>query len=141
MLEWGVLGKTMERAGRLLAGMRLPGGCLSPGELVRAAWPQAVGKRIASRARAVALAGETLIVEVDDEIWQGQLSTLRRQILEKLGQVLGRVIVTQIEFRLSVPVPRRLPQRASTASGDEAERIQDPSLRMAYKSSRRRARA
>jgi hypothetical protein len=129
----------VERSAKLIAGMRLPGGALPPGELVRAAWPQAVGKRIASRARATGLAGETLIVEVDDEIWQGQLSTLRGQILEKLSQVLGRVIVTQIEFRLSVP--RRLPQRASTASGDEAERIQDPSLRMAYKSSRRRARA
>lgn len=127
----------MERAARLLAGMRLRGVSLSPEEVVRSAWPQAVGKRIAGRARATTLAASALIVEVDDEIWQRQLTTLSAQILGRLKQVLGREIVTRLDFRLATP--RRLPQRASTASGDEAEAIPDAGLRMAYRSSRSKA--
>jgi predicted nucleic acid-binding Zn ribbon protein len=129
----------MDRVGKLLSSMRLPGVSLSPEQLVGAAWPQAVGKRIAGRARAAALAGSTLIVEVDDEIWQRQLTALAGQILGRLRQVLGREIVTRLEFRLETP--RRLPQRAATAVGDDAEAIADAGLRMAYRSSRRKSRA
>jgi len=129
----------MERAGRLLAGMRLPGVRVAPEELVRAAWPLAVGKRIAGRARAAALAGSTLIVEADDEIWQRQLSTLSGQILARLKQVLGQELVTRLEFRLATP--RRPLRRATTASGDEAETIPDAGLRIAYRASRRKAQA
>jgi len=129
----------MERAGKLLAGMRLPGVNLAPEELVRAAWPAAVGKRIAGRARAATLLGSTLVVEVDDEIWRRQLTTLIGQILGRLRQVLGRDLVTRIDFRLSAP--RRLPYRATTFSGDEAETIPDAGLRMTYRASRRKASA
>ncbi len=139
MLEWGVLGKAMERAGRLLTEMRLPGVRLTPEEIVRAAWPQAVGKRIAGHARAGPLAGSLLIVEVDDEVWRRQLTFLTGQILERLKQVLGRELVSRIDFRLSTP--RRMPQRATTASGDEADTIPDAGLRMAYRASRRKASA
>jgi len=133
------LGKTMERAGRLLAGMRLPGVSLAPEELVRAAWPVAVGKRIAGHARAGGLAGSVLIVEVDDEVWQRQLTILAGQILGRLRRVLGGDLISRVEFRLR-PL-RRLPQRATTASGDEAEAIPDAGLRMAYRASRRKASA
>jgi len=127
----------MERAGRLLAGMRLPGVSLTPQEIIQAAWPQAVGKRIAGRTRAAALAGSTLVVEVDDEIWRRQLITLTGQILGRLRQALGRDLVARIDFRLAAP--RRLPQRAATLSGDEAEAILDAGLRMTYRASRRKA--
>lgn len=112
---------------------------MTPEELARAAWPQAVGRRIASRARAVALADSTLIVEVEDEVWQGQLSTLRSQILARLKEVLGKEIVADMDLR--VRIPRRLPQRAEQAqlSPDEAERIEDPVLRRVYKLSRKRS--
>jgi len=129
----------MERAGRLLAGMRLPGVSLTPDAVVRAAWPLAVGKRIALRARAAVLAGSTLIVEVDDEIWRRQLTTLAGQILARLRKVLGRELVHRIEFRQGLP--RRPVQRATTLCGDEAEAIPDSGLRMAYRASRRKAQA
>ena len=129
----------MERAGKLLAGMRLPGVDLAPEELVRAAWPAAVGRRIAGRARAAALSGHTLVVEVDDEIWQRQLTTLTGQILGRLRQVLGRDWVARIDFRLAAR--RRLPQRAATVCGDEAEAIPDAGLRMSYRASRKKASA
>jgi len=129
----------MDRAVKLISRLPLPKGCVTAEELARAAWPQAVGRRIASRARAVALAESTLIVEAEDEVWQGQLSTLRSQILARLKEVLGKEIVADIDFR--VRVPRRLPQRAEQAqlSPDEAERIEDPVLRRLYKLSRKRS--
>ena len=129
----------MDRAVKLISRLSLPKGCVTPEELARAAWPQAVGRRIASRARAVALADSTLIVEVEDEGWQGQLSTLRSQILARLKEVLGKEIVADMDLR--VRIPRRLPQRAEQAqlSPDEAERIEDPVLRRLYKLSRKRS--
>jgi predicted nucleic acid-binding Zn ribbon protein len=129
----------MDRAVKLISRLSLPKGCVTPEELARAAWPQAVGRRIASRARAVALADSTLIVEVEDEVWQGQLSTLRSQILARLKEVLGKEIVADMDLR--VRIPRRLPQRAEQAqlSPDEAERIEDPVLRRLYKLSRKRS--
>jgi predicted nucleic acid-binding Zn ribbon protein len=129
----------MDRAAKLISRLPLPRGCVTPEELARAAWPQAVGRRIASRARAVALADSTLIVEVEDEVWQGQLSTLRSQILARLKEVLGKEIVADMDLR--VRIPRRLPQRAEQAqlSPDEAERIEDPVLRRLYKLSRKRS--
>jgi predicted nucleic acid-binding Zn ribbon protein len=129
----------MDRAVKLISRLSLPRGCVTPEELARAAWPQAVGRRIASRTRAVALADSTLIVEVEDEVWQGQLSTLRSQILARLKEVLGKEIVADMDLR--VRIPRRLPQRAEQAqlSPDEAERIEDPVLRRLYKLSRKRS--
>lgn len=129
----------MERVGRLLARLRLPGVSLTPEEAVRAAWPQAVGKRIAGHARAGVLAGSLLIVEVDDEEWQRQLTFLGDQILARLNQVLGGQMASRIQFRLSIP--KRMPQRATTACGDEAEAIPDAGLRMAYRLSRRKTSA
>ncbi len=108
--------------------------------LIAARWlHDAVGKRIAGHARAGPLAGSLLIVEVDDEVWRRQLTFLTGQILERLKQVLGRELVSRIDFRLSTP--RRMPQRATTASGDEADTIPDAGLRMAYRASRRKASA
>lgn len=126
----------MEQAGRLLARMRLPGVTLTAEQLLRAAWPQAVGKRIAARARPRGLAGSVLVVEVDDHVWQRQLTFLSGQILARLRQILGQEVATKIEFRLSTP--RRLPQRAMTAAGDEAESIADAGLRMVYRASRKK---
>jgi hypothetical protein len=122
----------MERAGRLIAGLKIPAGSVSLEELARKAWPTAVGKRIASHTRAVSLTGGRLIVDVEDVIWQRQLRSLKGQILERLEAVLGDETVGNIEFRLAIP--RRLPQRAErpTAVKDEADCIQDPVLRIIY---------
>lgn len=129
----------MERAAKLLGRVRLPAGCLSREELACAAWPQAVGKRIARHTRAVSLAESRLVVEVEDPIWEWQLSSLRKPILSKLQELLGPETVRDVQFRLGVP--RRLPQRAEQLrpSQDEADRIEDPCLRRVYKSSRRRS--
>ncbi len=48
-----------------------------------------MGKRIAAHAAAKSLVRGSLIVEVEDGIWQKHLFYLRFQILAKLQEVLG----------------------------------------------------
>jgi len=128
----------MERAGRLIAGLKLPAGSVSREELARRAWPVAVGKRIAAHTRPSSLIGSRLIVEVEDAVWQRQLGALKRQILEKLDGVVGPSTISEIEFRIAVP--RRPPKRAEKpeAAKDEADGIQDPVLRIIYREKRKR---
>ena len=78
-----------------------------------AAWKVAAGKKIAEHTRATALVRGSLIVEVEDQIWQRQLTTLSRFLVSNLEKALGEALVTDIDFR---PMPRRSePQRAETS--------------------------
>ena len=133
---------SMERASTLIRGLRLPGDTITPEELACAAWPQAVGKKIAGHTRAARMVRTRLIVEVEDATWQRQLFVLTRHILANLEKNLGSGIVDDLEFRI---VPRRRePQRASAAIPallDEAETIADPVLRGIYRASRKKAQA
>ncbi len=119
--------------------MKFSGGGPPQEDLVRAAWPLAVGKKIAAHTRAVSLAGGRLRVEVDDEIWQGHLITLAGQILKSLRDIVRPEAVASLEFRLRIP--RLPPQLAAARQGasDEADQIADPVFRHLYKSSRKRS--
>jgi predicted nucleic acid-binding Zn ribbon protein len=134
----------MERAGKFLAKLKL-GGAVSPEELARAAWPVAVGKRIALHAAAKSLVRGSLIVEVSDAVWQQQLFHLRFSILAKLRETVGNAVIEDVEFRIATP--RRPPQPARTlnqrqpADQDEADGIGDPVLRILYKQARKKASA
>ncbi len=133
----------MQRASKLLRGLKLPNETISMEELACAAWPQAVGKRLAGHTRAARMVRTRLIVEVEDAVWQRQLFTLSGHILGNLERALGARIVEDIEFRV---VPRRRePQRAErsvpASPGDEAEAIADPVLRGIYRISRLKAQA
>src|SRR5947209_19673739 len=127
----------MERAGRSLAKLKLAGR-ISADELALAAWPEAVGTRIAVHARAATLVRGNLVVEVEDAIWQKQLFHLRFDILRKIHQLLGDELVTGVEFRLATP--RRPPQVAQALSStDEADGIEDRGLRIIYQQARKKA--
>ncbi len=131
----------MERAGRFLSKLKL-GGAVAPDDLALAAWPTAVGKRLAQRTRAVSLVRGNLIVEVEDAVWQKQLFHLRGQILHKIHHVMGDATVTDVEFRIGPP--RRPPQasprlRQDVGTLDEADAIADPVLRIVYKQARKKA--
>jgi predicted nucleic acid-binding Zn ribbon protein len=133
----------MEPASKLIRQLRLSGDVLSAGELACAAWPQAVGKRIAAHTRASRMVRTRLIVEVEDYIWQRQLFALTPYILRNLEKSVGGGLVEDLEFRI---VPRRRePQRAAQAVPalvpDEADGIADPVLRGIYKASRKKAHA
>ena len=131
----------MERASKLIRGLRLPGDTISPEELACAAWPAAVGKKIAAHTRATRLVRDRLVVEVEDQTWQRQLFTLSGFILRNLEKHLGSGLVGDLEFRM-VPL-RREPQRAVQPMpglfADEANSIEDPVLRSIYRASRKRA--
>lgn len=127
----------MERAARLIARMKIPGGP-RPEELVRAVWPAAVGKIVARRTQVDRLAGGTLWVAVEDESWQRQLVPLEGQIRKNLRELLGAPAVERIVFRACPP--RRGPARAETARPcDEADGIADPVLRRLYLKQRSRS--
>jgi len=119
--------------------LNLRGGEVSAGDLARAAWPQAVGKRIAGRTRIAGFSDGCLVIEVEDPVWLQHLRTLSSQLLGCLHQVVGSGVVARIEFRPGVPrrEPRRSERLRSTA--DEAENIPDPILRRLYKASRARS--
>jgi predicted nucleic acid-binding Zn ribbon protein len=132
----------MERVSKSLAKLKLSA-AISTEELARAAWPAAVGKRIASHASAKSLVRDSLIVEVEDAVWQKQLFHLRFDILAKLSELLGGGIIRDVEFRM--PTTRRPPQPALRLSesqpADEADRIEDPGMRIVYKQARKKASA
>jgi len=112
--------------------------------LARAAWTVAVGRRIAKHTTGVLLDGKTLTVQVEDEIWLHQLSTLRPRILRNLAEELGDGVISRVLFRVKA---RRIgPGRADAGRrpmgrADEAEQIADPVLRTIYRQSRRRSSA
>ncbi len=130
----------MERASKLIRGLNLPGDTFPSGEIACAAWPAAVGKKIAAHTRAARMVRTRLIVEVEDQVWQRQLFALTSHILRNLDKSLGPGLVEDLEFRI---VPRRRePQRAHLpipALFDEADGIADPVLRGIYRASRTRA--
>jgi len=140
----------MERASRLLRQSKIFKECASESDMARAAWMSALGRRLAGRTHPVGLVRGRLVVEVEDDIWQRQLFTLREQILAKIEEVAGPGLVTALEFR--VGVPRRMPAReempvrggiwgSPAAQKDEADSIEDPILRRIYLESRKRASA
>ena len=132
----------MERASKLIRGLRLPSDTISTEELACSAWAEAVGKKIAAHTRAVRMVRTRLVVEVEDKTWQQQLMPLAPFVLFNLAKHLGSGVVDDLEFRV---VPRRRePQRAleafrGTRSADEADAIADPVLRGLYKVSRKKA--
>jgi hypothetical protein len=132
----------MERASKLIRSLRLPRDTFSPEEIACAAWPAAVGKKIATHTRAARLVRTRLVVEVEDHVWQRQLFALTSHIVRNLEKGLGPGLVDDLEFRI---VPRRRePQRASEPVPplfDEAESIADPVLRDIYRASRAKATA
>jgi predicted nucleic acid-binding Zn ribbon protein len=122
----------MERAGRLIGKLKLK--VDDPEMRACAAWKVAAGKKIAEHTRASRLVRGSLVVEVEDQIWQKQLSTLSRVLVSNLEKALGEALVTDIDFR---PMPRRRePQRAERAMGRES--VQDPVLDILYRQSRKK---
>jgi len=131
----------MERASKLIRGLRLSGDVITAEEVACAAWPDAVGKKVAIHTRAAKLVRNRLVVEVEDATWQRQLFGLSRHILANLERSLGPGLVEDLEFR--VAPRRREPQRAQQATpalfADEADAIADPVMRGIYKASRKKA--
>ncbi|MFH1278563.1 MAG: DUF721 domain-containing protein [Candidatus Eisenbacteria bacterium] len=62
-------------------------------------WDEAVGSRIAERARPIELRGKTLFVDVDGSAWMHELAFLKEDILRKLNEKApGGEAIDQIVF-------------------------------------------
>ena len=139
----------MERAARVLRKTQQSRSILDDSHAIEAVWPTAVGRSIARHVSRLRLVRSTLVVDVEDVIWQRQLRSLDGQILERIRLLLPDLAITGLEFRIGLP--RREPQRAPRAfasppatsgdTDDEADRIQDPVLKKVYQISRRKASA
>jgi hypothetical protein len=132
----------MERVSRLIGRLPSGGSAIEAEGLARAAWPAAVGKKIAARTRPGRMVRTRLIVEVEDKLWQRQLFALSGQIVSNLARQLGPGIVEEVEFRIMPP--RRDSQRAEVAQpmpadNDESDQIADPGLRRIYRNARKKA--
>jgi predicted nucleic acid-binding Zn ribbon protein len=126
----------MDRAGRLIAKMKMLPDVADAESHARAAWAAAAGPKIARHTRARCVVRKTLVVEVGDATWQRQLSTLRHFLLRNLAKELGPGVIEEIDFR---PMPaRREPQRAGSARPSR-EGIADPVMALIYEQARRRA--
>lgn len=131
----------MDQASRIIARWTEASDVISPERIACGAWKRAVGKRIAAYTRAVKLVRNTLVVEVEDDIWKKNLWSLRYQILRNLEKAVGPEIVHDLELRV-MPL-RREPQRDAgdrlvVEPVDDADAIADPGLRRMYKTSRKR---
>ena len=132
----------MERAARLFKNNKYSRQIIGDEDIVRGLWPAAVGKAIARHTGKMTVVRNTLVVEVEDAIWQKQLFCLSRQIVDRVQKLMGSTSIAEIEFRIGIP--RRQPQRAESIhpfSLDGAEGIQDPVLKKVYRLSRKRATA
>jgi len=142
----------MERAARLIRKNFSSNQVFSEEEFTRAVWPAAVGRAISAHTVRLKLVRTTLVVEVEDAIWQKQLYPLTRQILDQIRRVTASDMVRDIEFR--VAIPRRQPMRTEVRDRtsvplqdgalspvDEAESIRDPMLKKVYRLSRKKATA
>lgn len=104
-------------------------------------WDEAVGERIASRARPVAFRDGTLTVAVANAPWMQQLNFLKGGIIEKLNVLLGGPVVRDIylkagsieapvEAQPEPPYPvRQLTRAEQEFVATETTSIEDPELR------------
>jgi hypothetical protein len=62
-----------------------------------AAWPVACGKAMAERGSVVDYADGVVLVEVADEVWMRQMTSMRVQLAGEMARIAG-VKVTEIHF-------------------------------------------
>src|SRR5688572_19520991 len=79
-------------------------------ELLRAAWPRAVGADLARRTEVIALEGSTLRVRVPDARWRTVLHRMQPQILARLADVAGSLAPRRLGF-LEGTVAAAAPER------------------------------
>lgn len=133
----------MERALKTIVKLRLSQDPAAREKIACRAWPLAVGKKVANHTRALRMVRGTLVVEVEDALWQRQLHTMRAQILARLAETAGPALVEDVEFRIGAP--RRMPVREERGANpqaalwDEADAITDPALRRVYQNFKRKA--
>jgi hypothetical protein len=96
----------------------------------KAAWKHVVGESLAQNAVASGLNQKTLVVAVDDAVWQEQLESISGQLLFRLNSLLGQAAVTFIEFHIDPKITAESRQSAVVrqASPDQPAYAVPPEL-------------
>ncbi|HBF13444.1 MAG TPA: hypothetical protein DDW49_08700 [Deltaproteobacteria bacterium] len=63
-------------------------------------WPQIVGETIAAKCEATYVQGKILVVTVTNSVWMNELGFQKRQILEKIKELIPESTVEDIRFQL-----------------------------------------
>jgi hypothetical protein len=113
-------------------------------ELLRAAWPLAVGADLARRTEVLALEQGTLRIRVPDARWRKVLHKMAPQILQRMREVAAEAAPYRLGFQdgggkaAAAAAPPRPPRadgpspRAPESVETEAGRIADPELRRLF---------
>ncbi|MEJ2167758.1 MAG: DUF721 domain-containing protein [Desulfobacterales bacterium] len=74
----------------------------SDSELVRVwqVWDDAVGDIIAQNAKPAAFKGRLLLVHATSSIWIHQLQFLKKEIIAKLNEALGKPLIDDLKFKI-----------------------------------------
>jgi hypothetical protein len=111
-------------------------------ELLRAAWPRAVGADLSRRTEVLAVEGTTLRIRVPDARWRKVLHRMQPEILVRLGEVAGPLAPRRLGFveggMADLPAEPLGHHAASVAApcppvvAKGAEAIADPELRARF---------
>ncbi len=63
-------------------------------------WDNAVGEAIAKNARPEAFKGILLLVNVVSSTWMQDLQFLKKDIIKKINDALGKALVEEIKFKI-----------------------------------------
>ena len=105
------------------------------------AWRVTAGDPLSQRAIASEFKNESLIVLVEDAVWQKQLEQMRPQLLWRVNSMLGEPLVKTIEFRIDTTAFVERRQHAGIAANhapipvellSAAAQIEDVELRRAF---------
>ena len=72
------------------------------GELIRVwnVWDDIVGEVISKNAKPAAFKGRTLLVYVTSSAWVHQLQFLKKQMIVKLNEALGKSLIDELKFKI-----------------------------------------
>jgi predicted nucleic acid-binding Zn ribbon protein len=68
-------------------------------------WPDIVGRRVAEHSRALRVDGGRLLVEVDSSVWSQELTLMKRKILGRINDRIGRQAIDNVHFVLGGATP------------------------------------
>lgn len=127
----------MQRSSRVIAKLKIADDPSAAEARAVAAWKIAAGNKVVSHTRAISLVRSTLVVEVEDMLWQRNLGKLQPFLLHNLETILGQPLVKDIDFR---PMPKRRPVQIA-ASSHGTDGIGDPVLNLLYQAAKKKGSA
>jgi predicted nucleic acid-binding Zn ribbon protein len=117
-------------------------------------WPKVVGPTVAKIAYPAQFRGGTLFINVTDSVWMQELKFQEGELIGRLNETLGEVLVRRLFFQLAriptlevnsqtktksaLPPVRPLDSEQELALEREVAHVHDPQLREVLKDFRRR---